>query len=68
MVWTTNLNTAHKVAREVRTGTVWINCFFVRDLRAPFGGYGDSGLGREGGEYSHEFFTESKAVVMKLDA
>ena len=68
MVWTTNVNTAHKVAREVRAGTMWVNCFFVRDLRAPFGGYGDSGIGREGGEYSYEFFTESKAVVMKLDS
>ena len=67
MVWTTNVNTAHRVAREVRAGTMWVNCFFVRDLRAPFGGYGDSGIGREGGDYSYEFFTESKAVVMKLD-
>jgi len=66
MVWTQNLNTAHKVAREVKTGTMWVNCFFVRDLRAPFGGYKDSGMGREGGEYSHEFFTEAKAVVMKF--
>ncbi len=68
MVWTTNLDTAHRVAREVKTGTMWVNCFFVRDLRAPFGGYKDSGLGREGGDYSYEFFTESKAVVMKFDA
>ena len=68
MVWTQNLNTAHKVAREVKAGTMWVNCFFVRDLRAPFGGYKDSGLGREGGEYSYEFFTESKAVVLKLDS
>lgn len=67
MVWTRDLHTAHRVAREVRTGTMWVNCFFVRDLRAPFGGYKDSGLGREGGDYSYEFFTESKAVVMKLD-
>jgi len=66
MVWTQNLNTAHKVAREVKTGTMWVNCFFVRDLRAPFGGYKESGLGREGGEHSYEFFTESKAVVLKL--
>ena len=68
MVWTTNVNTAHKVAREVKAGTMWVNCFFVRDLRAPFGGYRDSGIGREGGDYSYEFFTESKAVVMKLDS
>lgn len=66
MVWTTSLGTAHRVAREVKTGTMWVNCFFVRDLRAPFGGYKDSGMGREGGNYSYEFFTEAKAVVMKL--
>ncbi len=66
MVWTSNLNTAHRVAREVRTGTMWVNCFFVRDLRAPFGGMKDSGIGREGGAYSEEFFTESKAVVIQF--
>ncbi len=66
MVWTQNLNTAHRLARNLRTGTVWVNCFFVRDLRLPFGGYKESGMGREGGEYSYEFFTESKAVVMKF--
>ncbi len=66
MVWTQNLDTAHRVAREVKTGTMWVNCFFVRDLRAPFGGYKDSGMGREGGDYSYEFFTEAKAVVMKF--
>jgi aminomuconate-semialdehyde/2-hydroxymuconate-6-semialdehyde dehydrogenase len=66
MVWTKNLDAAHLVAREVQTGTMWINCFFVRDLRLPFGGYKDSGVGREGGDYSYEFFTESKAVVVKF--
>jgi aminomuconate-semialdehyde/2-hydroxymuconate-6-semialdehyde dehydrogenase len=66
MVWTQNLDTAHRVAAEVRTGTMWVNCFFVRDLRAPFGGFKDSGMGREGGDHSYEFFTEAKAVVMKL--
>lgn len=66
MVWTKNLDTAHRVARDVKTGVMWVNCFFVRDLRNPFGGYKDSGLGREGGDYSYEFFTEAKAVVMKL--
>jgi aminomuconate-semialdehyde/2-hydroxymuconate-6-semialdehyde dehydrogenase len=65
-VWTNNLNTAHKVAQEVRTGTMWVNCFFIRDLRAPFGGAKDSGIGREGGKYSEEFFTESKAVVVQF--
>lgn len=66
MVWTRDLDTAHRVAREVRTGTMWVNCFFIRDLRAPFGGYKESGIGREGGDYSYEFFTEAKAVVMQL--
>ncbi|MGQ0848407.1 MAG: aldehyde dehydrogenase [Actinomycetota bacterium] len=67
MVWTKNLDTAHRLARGVKAGNIWVNCFFVRDLRLPFGGYKDSGVGREGGEYSYEFFTESKAVVIKLD-
>ncbi len=65
-VWTTSLDTAHRVAREVRTGTMWVNCFFIRDLRAPFGGMKDSGVGREGGRHSEEFFTEAKAVVMQF--
>jgi aminomuconate-semialdehyde/2-hydroxymuconate-6-semialdehyde dehydrogenase len=65
-IWTTNLDTAHRVAREVRTGTMWVNCFFIRDLRAPFGGMKDSGIGREGGLHSEEFFTEAKAVVIQF--
>jgi aminomuconate-semialdehyde/2-hydroxymuconate-6-semialdehyde dehydrogenase len=66
MVFTESLRRAHRVAAEVRAGTIWVNCFFVRDLRAPFGGYKDSGIGREGGSYSREFFTEAKAVVMQV--
>ncbi len=66
MVFTENLRRAHRVAGRLRAGTVWVNCFFVRDLRAPFGGYKDSGIGREGGRYSREFFTEAKAVVMEV--
>lgn len=66
MVFTENVRRAHRVAGRLRAGTVWVNCFFVRDLRAPFGGFGDSGIGREGGKYSREFFTEAKAVVMEL--
>jgi aminomuconate-semialdehyde/2-hydroxymuconate-6-semialdehyde dehydrogenase len=65
-IWTSNLDTAHKVARGVRTGTMWVNCFFIRDLRAPFGGMKDSGVGREGGLHSEEFFTEAKAVVIQF--
>lgn len=66
MLFTEDLNRAHRVADELRAGTVWVNCFFIRDLRAPFGGVGLSGIGREGGQYSREFFTEPKAVVMEL--
>lgn len=66
MLFTENLSRAHRVAAGLRAGTVWANCFFVRDLRAPFGGAGDSGIGREGGTFSREFFTEPKAVVMEL--
>ncbi|UED87884.1 aldehyde dehydrogenase [Streptomyces profundus] len=68
MVFTENLSRAHRVAAALKAGTVWANCFFVRDLRAPFGGVGDSGVGREGGNFSREFFTEPKAVVMAIDA
>lgn len=67
MLFTQNLSRAHRVAARLRAGTVWANCFFVRDLRAPFGGVGDSGVGREGGTFSREFFTEPKAVVVELD-
>ena len=65
MVFTENGRRAHRVAARLRAGTVWVNCFFVRDLRAPFGGVGDSGIGREGGDFSREFCTEPKAVVME---
>lgn len=66
MLFTENVRRAHRVAARLRAGTVWVNCFFVRDLRAPFGGVGDSGIGREGGDFSREFCTEPKAVVMEI--
>jgi aminomuconate-semialdehyde/2-hydroxymuconate-6-semialdehyde dehydrogenase len=66
MLFTENVRRAHRVAAALRAGTVWVNCFFVRDLRAPFGGVGDSGIGREGGHFSREFCTEAKAIVMEL--
>jgi aminomuconate-semialdehyde/2-hydroxymuconate-6-semialdehyde dehydrogenase len=66
MVFTQNLSRAHRTSTALRAGTVWVNCFFVRDLRAPFGGMKDSGIGREGGTFSREFFTEPKAVVMQI--
>jgi len=67
MIFTENLSRAHRVASALKAGTVWVNCFFIRDLRTPFGGVGDSGVGREGGNFSREFFTEPKAIVMQID-
>lgn len=63
---TQNLDRAHRMAARWKAGMVWINCFFERDLRLPFGGEGASGVGREGGQYSREFFTEPRAVTMRL--
>jgi 5-carboxymethyl-2-hydroxymuconic-semialdehyde dehydrogenase len=51
------------VAGQLRAGTVWVNCFFVRDLRAPFGGAGQSGIGREGGTWSFDFYCDVKNTV-----
>ena len=67
MLFTSDLSRAHRASARLRAGTVWVNCFFIRDLRAPFGGVGHSGVGREGGNFSREFFTEPKAVVMQID-
>jgi aminomuconate-semialdehyde/2-hydroxymuconate-6-semialdehyde dehydrogenase len=63
-VWTQNLNRAHRVAERINTGTVWVNCWLVRDLRVPFGGMKASGVGREGGEEALRFFTEPKNVCV----
>ena len=67
MLFTENLSRAHRVSSRLRAGTVWGNCFFIRGLRTPFSGVRDSGVGREGGTFSREFFTEPKAVVMQID-
>lgn len=66
MVWTENLSRAHRVAAGIESGMVWVNCYFVRDLRTPFGGAKRSGLGREGGYFSRDFFTEPKTVTIAL--
>jgi aminomuconate-semialdehyde/2-hydroxymuconate-6-semialdehyde dehydrogenase len=63
-VWTQNLSRAHRVAEQIHTGTVWVNCWLVRDLRVPFGGMKQSGIGREGGEEALRFFTEPKNVCI----
>ncbi|MBN9206315.1 2-hydroxymuconic semialdehyde dehydrogenase [Methylibium petroleiphilum] len=65
-VWTQNLGTAHRVARQVEVGICWINSWFLRDLRTAFGGAKASGIGREGGVHSLEFYTELRNVCVKL--
>ena len=66
VVWTNDLRKAHRVASLVNSGLFWINCWYYRDLRTPFGGAKASGIGREGGRHSFEFYTEAKTVTMKL--
>ncbi|WP_066069731.1 aldehyde dehydrogenase [Neobacillus soli] len=66
VVWTENLQRAHRISHSVRAGTIWVNCWFVRDLRAPFGGFKKSGIGREGGHHSMEFFSEAKNICIAL--
>ena len=65
-VWTTNLARAHRVSAQIEAGIVWVNSWFLRDLRTPFGGMKQSGIGREGGIHSLEFYTELKNVCIKL--
>ncbi len=65
-VWTRDLQKAHRVAAALDSGTVWVNTWLLRDLRVPFGGMKESGLGREGGFASLDFFTEAKNVCIKL--
>ena len=64
-VWTENLSRAHRVAAALESGIVWVNCWLLRDLRTPFGGVKDSGMGREGGFEALRFFTEEKNVCIK---
>jgi aminomuconate-semialdehyde/2-hydroxymuconate-6-semialdehyde dehydrogenase len=64
-IWTSNLNVAHRVAAELESGIVWINCWLNRDLRTPFGGMKQSGMGREGGMEALRFWTEPKNVCIK---
>ncbi len=64
-VWTQNLSRAHRIAERIESGIVWINCWLLRDLRTPFGGVKDSGIGREGGFEALRFFTEPQNVCIK---
>jgi aminomuconate-semialdehyde/2-hydroxymuconate-6-semialdehyde dehydrogenase len=65
-IWTTNLSRAHRVAARIEVGITWVNCWFLRDLRTPFGGSKLSGIGREGGVHSLEFYSELRNVCVKL--
>jgi aminomuconate-semialdehyde/2-hydroxymuconate-6-semialdehyde dehydrogenase len=65
-IWTTNLARAHRVAARIDVGICWVNSWFLRDLRTPFGGSKESGIGREGGVHSLEFYTELRNVCVKL--
>jgi len=62
MIYTTSAKRADRVGRAVRAGTVWVNCFLIRDLSAPFGGTGISGIGREGGDYALDFHSDLKTL------
>lgn len=65
-IWTENLTLAHRVAQRLQFGIVWVNCWLLRDLRTPFGGMKNSGVGREGGWEAMRFFTEPKNVCIAL--
>jgi aminomuconate-semialdehyde/2-hydroxymuconate-6-semialdehyde dehydrogenase len=65
-VWTSDLKRAHRLAAQIEVGICWINTWFLRDLRTPFGGSKMSGIGREGGVHSLEFYTELRNVCIKL--
>lgn len=65
-IWTENLKRAHRVAHQIESGIVWVNCWLLRDLRTPFGGMKASGMGREGGEYALDFYTEIKNICIGL--
>jgi aminomuconate-semialdehyde/2-hydroxymuconate-6-semialdehyde dehydrogenase len=65
-VWTTHLARAHRVSARLKAGIVWVNCWLYRDLRTPFGGTKQSGVGREGGWEAMRFFTEAKNVCIRL--
>jgi aminomuconate-semialdehyde/2-hydroxymuconate-6-semialdehyde dehydrogenase len=66
-VWTQKLDRAHRIGAQLQAGIVWINTWLLRDLRTPFGGVGQSGLGREGGFEAMRFFTEAKNICLQLN-
>jgi aminomuconate-semialdehyde/2-hydroxymuconate-6-semialdehyde dehydrogenase len=65
-IWTGNLKRGHRVAQQMNVGITWVNCWFLRDLRTPFGGVGLSGVGREGGMHSLNFYSELNNICIRL--
>jgi len=65
-IWTANLKRGHRVAQQMNVGITWVNCWFLRDLRTPFGGAGLSGIGREGGVHSLNFYSELNNICIRL--
>jgi aminomuconate-semialdehyde/2-hydroxymuconate-6-semialdehyde dehydrogenase len=65
-IWTSNLKRGHRVAQQMNVGITWVNCWFLRDLRTPFGGVGLSGIGREGGIHSLNFYSELNNICIRL--
>jgi aminomuconate-semialdehyde/2-hydroxymuconate-6-semialdehyde dehydrogenase len=65
-IWTSDLKRGHRVAQQMRAGITWVNCWFLRDLRTPFGGAGLSGIGREGGVHSLNFYSELNNICIRL--
>ena len=66
-IWSNDIKKCHRVAAKIKAGVIWVNSWMIRDLRIPFGGMKNSGLGREGGEDSLRFFTEVKTICVKTD-
>jgi len=65
-VWTRDLTRGHRTAQQIDAGVIWVNCWLFRDLRTPFGGMKQSGIGREGGRYALEFFTETQNICVNI--
>jgi len=65
-IWTNDLKRGHRVARQMDVGVTWVNCWLLRDLRTPFGGVGLSGIGREGGVHSLDFYSELNNICIRL--
>jgi len=65
-IWSSNLKRGHRVAQQMNVGITWVNCWFLRDLRTPFGGVGLSGIGREGGVHSLNFYSELNNICIRL--